>query len=402
MKFFRCFTLLIVLFNIGFAQKRYTGQSIEDILKLPEEEISVSIATVVLAKEFYPELNIPFFLQTFDYLADRFKYYFGSYTNPDERIRALNTYLYKSGVWNDSITFSYDDDDLHASKLDNKFINGYLASKKGSCITMPMLYMILGEKLGFPIKAVRSPKHFFVRYIPKDIIIDFQQNIEATNGGGYIPDLQYKEDVFIPDKAIDNGVYLRTLTKKEYIASLLLINGNEYIQRNEIEKAKHYFKLAIKYDPTFSSAYMNYGVAVFDEAQVIEKRMWKEQEEAVKQIRRAASLAFTKKEEPPKTKNNEIFESEASRMANEQMPKPKVQANENVERTIATVEIKREIEERLDAIAEKYKPEIMAKIAEYKKYTGKAKELGIVLKFPLQFFQKQAESIKQYRESGGY
>lgn len=122
-----------------FAQKYYTGQSISDILKLSENEINVGIASLVLAKEFYPGLNVQSFLNTFDYLAQRYKYYFGRYNSPEKRIRALNTFLYKPGFWNDSITFSYDNSDLRVTKLKNMFINGYIASRKGSCITMPML-----------------------------------------------------------------------------------------------------------------------------------------------------------------------------------------------------------------------------------------------------------------------
>ncbi|MGD8777416.1 MAG: transglutaminase family protein [Ignavibacteria bacterium] len=396
------FTLIFLLsVNFCFAQKQYTGQNIEDILKLSEDEINIGIASLVLAKEFYPNLNVQFFLQAFDYLADRYKYYFGKYTDPNDRIGALNTYLYKPGFWNDSITFSYDDDDLQVVKLDNKFINGYIANKKGSCITMPMLYVILGERLGFPIYPVRSAKHFFVRYEPEEIIINFQNNIEATNGGGFISNQQYQEDVLIPEKAIKNGVYLRILTKKEYIASLLLVNANKYLQNKNIEKAKHYYKLAMKYDSTFSPAYMNYGMTLFGEARQLEEKMWEEKQEAIKQI----SFSYRpkqQKQEVCKTKNENFLESESQKIIKESATKPKVQANENVEQTMRSLEQQKEIEERLNVIEEKYRPGILAKIDEYKKYTEKAKELGIVLEFPLQFFQKQAESIKQYRKKGGY
>jgi len=401
MKILKIFLLIFFATNIGFAQKQYTGQSIEDILKLPEKDISISIVTLVLAKEFYPNMNVPFFLEAFDYLADRFNYYFGKYTDPNDIIAALNTYLYKPGYWNDNITFCYDDDDLQVTKLDNKFINGYISSKKGSCITMPMLYIILGEKLNIPLKPVRSAKHFFVRYEPEGIKLNFQHNIEATNGGGFISDDEYQESVLIPDKAIKNGVYLRTLTKKEYIASLLLTNANEYIHNKNIEKAKHYYKLAMKYDPTFSSAYMNYGMTLFGEAQQLEEKMWNEKQEAIKQI---SSVYIPKQPLPdiPKPKTEIVFESESQKLMNNLGYKPKVQSDYATTQTSASLEQQLVIEARLNAIEEKYKPAILAKIAEYKKYTGKAKELGIVLEFPLQFFQKQAESIKQYRENGGY
>ncbi len=401
MKILQNLLLFIFWANLCFAQKQYNGQNIDEILKLPEKDISISIATLVLAKEFYPNMNITFFLQSFDYLADRFKYYFGKYSDPNDRIAALNTYLYKPGYWNDSISFSYDDDDLHVTKLDNKFINGYISSKKGSCITMPMLYVILGEKLNFPIKPVRSAKHFFARYDSEEFTPNFQSNIEATNGGGFISNKQYQKDVLLPDKAIKNGVYLRSLTKKEYIASLLLVNANEYLQNKNIEKAKHYYKLAMKYDPTFSSAYMNYGMTVFGEARQLEDQMWNEKQEAIKEI--SSGYAFVQpRSDIPKPNNENAFKTEAQKQIDELCCKPEAQINDADKQTLASLEKQIVLNARLKAIEEKYKPEIFAKIAEYKEYTNKAKELGIVLEFPLQFYQKQAESIKKYRENGGY
>jgi len=181
----------------------------------------------------------------------------------------------------------------------------------------------------------------------------------------------------------------------------LLTNANEYIHNKNIEKAKHYYKLAMKYDPTFSSAYMNYGMTFFGEAQQLEEKMWNEKQGVIKQI---SSVYITKQSQPviPKPKTENVFESESQKLMNGLGYKPKVQTNGTDAQSFASLEQQLVIESRLKAIEEKYKPEILAKIAEYKKYTGKAKELGIVLEFPLQFFQKQAESIKQYRENGGY
>jgi hypothetical protein len=40
-------------------------------------------------------------------------------TEPEARIAMMNTYLYRPGWWNDSITFTYDLDDMEASKTEN-------------------------------------------------------------------------------------------------------------------------------------------------------------------------------------------------------------------------------------------------------------------------------------------
>ena len=403
---------LLALFpNNSFSQKYYSNQLIEDILKLPEKEIDIGFASLILAKEFYPDLNVQFFLQTFDYLADRYNYYFGKYTSPDDRIGALNTYLYKTGFWNDSITFTYDDDDLHVTKLDNKFINGYIANKKGSCITMPMLYVILGERLNFPVYPVRSAKHFFVRYIPEKTDKKFKQNIETTNGGGFISDKQYKEDVLIPDKAIKNGVYLRTLSKKEYIASLLMINANEYIKQKNLEKAKHYFQLAIKYDSTFSSAYWNYGLTAFGEARQLEEQMWKEKQSVIKENNVFAELTKKKPDDEIYLlkPNNDVPNNPLENiptipqiLPDEILSKPQTKVQKEKSQANNQISYQADLQPQLMEIEKKYEPLIMEKIKIYKEYTQKAEQLGIVHEFPVRFFEKQIESINKFKQKGGY
>lgn len=351
----RCIILLFAIYLINtniMCQSNidYNKLTVEDILKLPDEKINIGITTLVLAKEFYPNLNIDLFLHTFDYLADRYKFYFEKYKKPLDRIRALNTYLYKPGFWNDSITFCYDDDDLNANKLENNFINGYIIGRKGSCITMPMLYVILGERLGFPIYPVRAPLHYFVRYVEKNNY----KNIETTAGGGLKSDEEYKSDALISDNAIINGVYLRTLTKKEYIASLLLTNEREYTSIGNIKKAKHYLLLAIKYDSTLSSAYWNYGITALDEAKQLEEKLWEEKEIAI-------------------GKNNLLNQNPT-----------KFQKN------------------KIEEIEKKYEALIMEKMRVYKEFTGKAKKLGIVREYPESFYAKQKESIENFEQNGGY
>lgn len=410
MRFVTIVFLVIFIYGSAFSQSSYTGQSVEELFKLPEEEINIGIASLVLAKEFYPDMKVDFFLYRFDYMAQRFSEVFGQYENPDERVRALNTYFYKSGFWNDGITFSYDDDDLHVTKLSNRFINGYIATKRGSCITMPLLYVIIGERLGWPIYPVRSAKHFFVRYIPKELSFNFQQNIETTNGGSFISDQQYKLDVQIPDKAIENGVYLRTLSKKEYLASLLLINANQHLENNNVETAKKYLRIAIQYDSTLSSAYWNFALINFAEARKLEEELYNEQQA---EIAFFEILAMNKKSQEinpiqtkPKQKNlmdylkNETPEKAAFETFNYTIPETKEVKSTSNKNISLTSNQKIELQTSLMEIQEKYKPKILAKLAVYREYKNKAEELGIVTKYPLEFFIKQSESLQKFKEKG--
>ncbi len=265
--------LIIFSTNCGGlqTQERYTGQTIEQILELPEEEIDLGIACLVLAKDAFPGLNVAGFDYILDYMADRIDRLMQGAVDPESRIGMMNTYLYRSGWWNDSLTFTYDLDDLKGAQKENQFLNGYLSTRTGSCITMPMLHLVLADRLNWPMKASRSVRHYFLRYVADGFE---RNNIDATVEGGYRPDGLYKEEAGITDKAIENGVYLRTLSKKEYIASLLLNQARHFHEREaDLHKAVHLLRLALATDPTFASAHWNLGHYYYLLARQLEQEM---------------------------------------------------------------------------------------------------------------------------------
>jgi regulator of sirC expression with transglutaminase-like and TPR domain len=247
--------LLLLIIPPVHAQQRYTGQTIEQILALPEDQIDLGIACLVLAKDAYPDLNISGFDYLLDYMADRIRMLNQGVTDSEVRIGLMNTFLYRPGWWNDSLTFDYDLEDLAANEKKNQYLNGYLATRRGSCITMPMLHLVLADRLGWPMRAVITPKHYFVRYLDARLKI---ANIEATSYGGAMPDQHYIEAADIPARSIKSGAYMRTLSKKEYIASLLINNARHYHEREKnIGKAINYLNLALSVDSTLVSAHWN-------------------------------------------------------------------------------------------------------------------------------------------------
>ncbi len=273
---FKTRTLLVCLALLTFGavplhaqQQRYHGQTIEEILALPDDKIDLGIACLVMAKDAYPELDINAFDKALDYMAARVKSLIKGKTDPIQRIGMMNTYLYRPGWWNDKITFAYDREDLLATKKESWFLNGCLATKKGSCATMPMLYLVLADRLGWPIKAVLAPQHYFCRYMGIE-----DGNIEATSTGGFSPDSAYIKDLKIPELAIKNGVYMRPLSKKEYLAALLENNARYFCKyKDDYPTAIRYLELSIKYNPTYSASHWNLANYCDRYAQQIQSRL---------------------------------------------------------------------------------------------------------------------------------
>lgn len=410
-----CFFLLSSFFSPTLSaqtRSKYPA-SIEEILALPEHEIDLGIACLVLAKDAYPKLKIEVFDKGIDFIARRIEYLNKGTTDPVARIGLLNTYFFRPGWWNDSVTFTYDLDDLEAAKTENQFLNGILATKKGSCVTMAMLYLVVADRLGWPIKPVRSARHFFCRYIEEGFT---ENNIEATCGGGYLSDQDYIDQVNIPEKAVKNGVYLRTLTKKEYIASILQNNVRYFEEKKrDLDKALYYCKLSASLDSTFSGAYWNLGQLIFDKATELDSlryekilalkaRFYYQPQSPQPQFSARATYPprYKTLPAPSSLTMNERIESMKPKpliFQKQQKPSPQVfDQKREIDNAIGESILQAEIQ----SINDEYGSIIKELIAESKHWKNKAKELGIVLKFPEEFFLKQAKAIEEFKRTGKY
>jgi len=399
--------ILIILFLSNFAasqdaQPRYQGQTIHDIIKLPEEEIDIGLATIVLAKEIYPEIDVNYYLNLIDVIAiGVFSLTQGS-EDPLARIATMNTFFYREGEWNKFQPLEYDLDDLKASKLKNRFLTGYLDTKQGSCITMPMLHIVVAQRLKWPIYAVGSPKHFFCRYLERGFP---ESNIEATSGGGFIPDSSYIIDTGIPDNALRNGVYLRNLRNKEYIGRLISINASVYFEQGNIDKAFEYLKLSKRLDPTFSGANWNLGHMYYLKAKQLEKQMNNEiQTEEFLAERKLNKQGISHLQNRKKNNINPLAQFDIK-------PKPFTFDNKSLPKSgnnyrSAYINNKKRVDQNLQIYLDSIYSTYIPKIEKYYKMSEEnrieAERLGIVLKFPERFFLKQSKSILKFREKGEY
>jgi hypothetical protein len=216
--------------------------------------------------------------------------------NPDHesRIALLNHYLFVPGNWNDSITFTFDFEDMEGRKKDNRYLNGLIASKKGNCVTIPMLYLALADRLGWPIYPVRAPQHFFCRYI-LDPDSNKYYNIETTSKGMILNDWVYVDEMKITKDGLKNGCYLRTLTKKEYLASMVHNHVQLYWTEKGIDLKNSFrcLNLALAYDSLNCEAYWHLGNTYFFQARNFERLMLMEHKSITND---QATLALVNKE----------------------------------------------------------------------------------------------------------
>jgi len=144
--------------------------------------------------------------------------------NADDTLKlaAVRTVIYQPGAWNDNRPFAYDMRDPLGRNIQNKLLATYVRTRLGNCVSMPVLFLILADRLGLNVGLATAPHHVFVRYTtPEGRAV----NLETTSGGHPARDVWYQQNMPMTDLAISNGLYMRTLSRRESVATIALTVG---------------------------------------------------------------------------------------------------------------------------------------------------------------------------------
>ena len=286
---------------------------LEYLATLSEEEIDLGAAALFLASEIFPNLDLPQYAGQLDRMVEEIRQLTGGSRDPDFRIRAMNTYLYLQQG------FHYDQDDLYAKQLKNRYLNGILDTKSGSCTTMPLLYLALAHRLGYPIYPVAAPQHLFCRYVDPKLAM---QNIEATNGGGYSADKDYSRDLEIPEQGIKSGVYLETMTYRQLLGDLIAENGSYWAKQQQLYRAITYFKLGLRLNPKAAEVYRLLGQAYHELASQA-----RQQEAALEWLRQTPNITFIRQQHQGEARTFQQTGDDAMEFAQDLGVAPPLHAN---------------------------------------------------------------------------
>jgi regulator of sirC expression with transglutaminase-like and TPR domain len=156
----------------------------------------------------------------------------GPHASEGAKFDAVRKALYQPGPWNADRPFAYDHSDPLGQNVRHKLLSEYLKTRRGNCVTMPTLFMIVGREIGLHLTLTTAPLHELVRYTHAGLP---PLNIEATSGGGFARTEWIRRNLPMSDRAIESGLYLRTHTNNETI-SLMATTVLDYlltVGRNE-------------------------------------------------------------------------------------------------------------------------------------------------------------------------
>jgi hypothetical protein len=193
---------------------------VSSLLHAPEDERDFASAKLALDKFIDPSIDEAASLAEIDAMVATVKQMLATLpadaaSTSVEKLRALRVFIYEGGWWDDGWPFRYDSHDPTGQNLRSQLLPVYMATRQGNCVSMPILFLVLGERLGLNFSLSTAPLHVFVKWT--DDASGETYNFEATSGG-FARDGHYRKEMPMTDEAIANGAYLKTLTRREALA----------------------------------------------------------------------------------------------------------------------------------------------------------------------------------------
>ncbi len=161
-----------------------------ELMSAPAREVSLAEAALTFACDATPSLDVAAYLARLDALADTLRRRLRPDISAADKIVALNRYLF------DELGFAANAQAYYDPR--NNYLNEVLDRRLGIPITLCVVYLELGRRLGLALEGVSFPGHFLVKCPLKEGTVvldpyrkgvslgveDLYRRLKAMGGGG--------------------------------------------------------------------------------------------------------------------------------------------------------------------------------------------------------------------------
>lgn len=194
------------------------------------EQFNLAEASLMLAQDVYPDIDISGYVGQLDRIAEAIRRRIASDAFAEQKVRALNYYLFNEMRFSGNIDEYYDPR--------NSYLNEVIERRTGIPITLSILYLEVGKRLGLNLKGVSFPGHFLVKLSVKrgQLVLDPFTGGEAQSEA----DLRQRLAQVLPSEKAEQAQldqYLEPATPRQIIARVLRNLKNIYVQSGKLEQA---------------------------------------------------------------------------------------------------------------------------------------------------------------------
>lgn len=222
------------------------------VMDVPSEEIDLVRAALLVAATEYPSLNIEYELHSLDALASGIAARIDDEPDPLFKINTLSEYLF------DELEFKGAKDDYYDPR--NSFLNQVLNRRSGIPISLSLIYIEVGKRLGMPLFGIGLPGHFLVGHSDvSDLYVDpYNRGILLTTSECAARLRENGEDSMKWDPK-----YLSPVTSRDFMARMIRNLKGIYIKQETYDKALIMVDWLIRLQPDASHELRDRGIVYY-------------------------------------------------------------------------------------------------------------------------------------------
>lgn len=173
-------------------------------------------ATVAVAMDEYPDLDVQSVLGEVDQLLARLRRRLPSDAAPMQRLRQLNQFFFMDMAFGGNVNHYYDPDNSH--------LNVVLRTRRGIPITLAVLWLELAQAIGLQARGVGFPGHFMVKVnLPQgQVVIDpfTGQSLSREELSERLEPFKRRHGL-VDDYDVPVGLYLQSTPPRDILARVL-------------------------------------------------------------------------------------------------------------------------------------------------------------------------------------
>jgi regulator of sirC expression with transglutaminase-like and TPR domain len=229
----------------------------ERIAAAPDERINLAEGALVIAADEYRALNIDAYLERLDEMGATLRRRLRSDISTADAILALNHYLFEE------LGFAGNGADYYDPR--NSFLNEVLERRIGIPITLSVVYIEVGRRIGLPLHGVSFPAHFLVKCVLRDgaIVLDPYAKGVSLGLDELVRRLKAWRSGLDPDRELVKSM-LAAAGSRDILARILRNLRGIYRQQGALTKALHAADRLISLVPQAAEEYRDRGKIYVD------------------------------------------------------------------------------------------------------------------------------------------
>ncbi len=230
-----------------------SSASLEQLLQGSDRGLDVALGAALIAYEDDPATDVERIVDEVDRLALGLRRRLRKVSpRADRRLEVLNRYFFDELGFSAVTSIPGRHSDQRIAGL---ILPHVLRRRSGHCVGLSSIYLALGYRAGLPLFGVSAPRHFFVRWDGEGL----RQNVELTARGAPHPDSYYVERYSISEDAINRGVHLQSLRRREVLVEILNNRASFHWDRGDVVRASRDLDRVVVASHNFARAYAGRG-----------------------------------------------------------------------------------------------------------------------------------------------